>query len=285
MMRTSLISFYLFSTKRFNTKKCGVRGGVQSTAGGISQIVGGEKAAPLEFPWQISLRIFNVTGNYERGHTCGGSIINKQHVMTAAHCVDGRTPAEFIVVVGDQNIQVQDPTEEKIGITMHPQYNSETITYDYAILKLNKTLDFNGQEKHLMPICLPTLYQNFDGQTCTASGWGLTKDRSQGGNTTNPDLLKVDLPIVPYDECSRDYKGINQIDRNTMICAGLKEGGKATCQGDSGGPLQCPRRDGRSVLAGLTSWGTTCAAPNQPTVFARVSTQLLWIYLNAGATP
>ncbi|CAN8002993.1 unnamed protein product, partial [Ixodes pacificus] len=156
--------------------ECGVRGGAQSTTGGISQIVGGEMAAPLEFPWQISLRIFNVTANYERGHTCGGSIINKQHVMTAAHCVEGRTPPEFIVVVGDQNLQVQDPTEEKIGITMHPLYNSKTVTYDYAILKLNKTLDFNGQEKHLMPICLPTLNQNFDGQICTASGWGLTKD-------------------------------------------------------------------------------------------------------------
>ncbi|CAN8002995.1 unnamed protein product, partial [Ixodes pacificus] len=106
-----------------------------------------------------------------------------------------------------------------------------------------------------------------------------------GGTTANPDLLKVDLPIVPYDECSKDYRGINQVDRNTMICAGPKEGGKATCQGDSGGPLQCPRSDGRYVLAGLTSWGTTCAAPNQPSVFARVSTRLLWIWLNAGATP
>ncbi|XP_042144290.1 transmembrane protease serine 2-like, partial [Ixodes scapularis] len=106
-------------------KECGVRGGAQGATGGISQIVGGEKAAPLEFPWQISLRIFNVTANYERGHTCGGSIINKQHVMTAAHCV------------------------KRLVIMMHPLYNSKTITYDYAILKLNKTLDFNGQEKHL----------------------------------------------------------------------------------------------------------------------------------------
>lgn len=56
-------------------------------------------------------------------------------------------------------------------------------------------------------------------------------------------------------------------------------------QGDSGGPLQCQRSDGRYVLAGLTSWGTICAAPNQPTVFSRVSTQLLWIWLTAGATP
>ncbi|CAN8002987.1 unnamed protein product, partial [Ixodes pacificus] len=156
--------------------ECGVRGAAQ---GGISQIVGGNKAAPLEFPWQISLRILNVTANYELGHTCGGSIINKQHVMTAAHCVDGGIPEEYVVVVGDQNIEVEDPTEERIGvekITVHPQYDSRTTKYDYAILKLDKVLDFDGQEKHLMPICLPSYYENFDGETCTASGWGLTED-------------------------------------------------------------------------------------------------------------
>ncbi|XP_042142186.1 trypsin-1-like [Ixodes scapularis] len=136
-----------------------------------------------------------------------------------------------------------------------------------------------------MPICLPSLNQNFDGQTCTASGWGLTKDRTKGGNDSNPDLLKVDLPIVPYDECRRDYIGVQHVDRNTMICAGNKEGGKSTCQGDSGGPLQCPRSDGLYVLAGLTSWATICAAPGQPTVFSRVSTQLPWIQQTAGATP
>ncbi|CAN7937927.1 unnamed protein product [Ixodes hexagonus] len=270
---------------------CGVRGGDQgATRGGISQIVGGQNATPLEFPWQISLRLLNLTGNYERGLICGGSIINEQHVMTAAHCVDlnDTTEANFIVVVGDQNIKVQDPYEERIGvlkITVHPRYRARTANYDYAVLKLNKTLDFNGEEKHLMPICLPTYDQNFDGQICTASGWGLTKDKSDGGKLANPDLLKVDLPIVPHDECKRIYKNVNTVHKDTMICAGTKEGGKSTCQGDSGGPLQCARPDGRYVLAGITSWGTKCAAPNQPSVFARVSTRLIWIWGIAGKTP
>ncbi|CAN7976617.1 unnamed protein product, partial [Ixodes persulcatus] len=156
--------------------ECGVRGGAQ---GKTSQIVGGEMAAPLEFPWQISLRLLNVTANYDKGHYCGGSIINAQHVMTAAHCVLGGIPEQYAVVVGEQHINVEDPTEERIGvqnITVHPLYDPDTFVYDYSILKLNKTLDFNGQEKHLMPICLPSLNQNFDGQTCTASGWGLTID-------------------------------------------------------------------------------------------------------------
>ncbi|KAH7942703.1 hypothetical protein HPB51_027214 [Rhipicephalus microplus] len=57
------------------------------------------------------------------------------------------------------------------------------------------------------------------------------------------------------------------------------------CRGDSGGPLQCPRADGRYVLAGLTSWGIKCAAPRMPGVFARVATRLDWIRSVVGETP
>ena len=44
------------------------------------RIVGGQNAENNQFPYQISLR-FN---NY---HICGGSIISKNYVITAAHCV------------------------------------------------------------------------------------------------------------------------------------------------------------------------------------------------------
>merc|ERR1712215_80895 len=49
------------------------------------RIIGGEEAPPHEFPWQISLRNLG-------SHICGGSIINKNQVITAAHCVQGALP-------------------------------------------------------------------------------------------------------------------------------------------------------------------------------------------------
>ncbi|EEC00633.1 serine-type enodpeptidase, putative [Ixodes scapularis] len=56
-------------------------GGSEATSQGANaQIVGGSDAAPLEFPWQISLRVFGQL-------ICGGSIINKQYILTAAHCI------------------------------------------------------------------------------------------------------------------------------------------------------------------------------------------------------
>ncbi|KAM7293147.1 hypothetical protein ISCGN_026277 [Ixodes scapularis] len=258
---------------------CGIRGANESQrVGQQAEIVGGDPAIPLEFPWMVSIRLKEPIHGY-KDHICGGSIINDQHIMTAAHCAsleDVKTE-NYVVVVGEQNINVPDATEEWIDvaeITIHPKWDPVMLNYDYAILKLNRSLDFNGTEKDLMPICLPEDRQSFTGQICTASGWGVT---ANGGTVPNSNLLKVDIPVIRLSTCKRDYKEVSEVYRDTMICAGYRKGGKSTCQGDSGGPLQCKSTDGRYVLAGMTSWGELCAAPREPTVFSRIATQLSWI--------
>ena len=49
-----------------------------------NKIYGGQEAQPHEYPWNVYV------SSYRAGKwwMCGGSLISKQHVLTAAHCVD-----------------------------------------------------------------------------------------------------------------------------------------------------------------------------------------------------
>lgn len=48
-----------------------------------NRIVGGNKADPGEFPYQVRLNIRSRRGS----SLCGGVIIDKRHILTAAHCM------------------------------------------------------------------------------------------------------------------------------------------------------------------------------------------------------
>lgn len=67
-----------------------------SSAASEDKIVGGEVVDITQHPWQVSLR--NVVVGIS--HFCGGSILNREWILTAAHCLDGITPIQFDVVAG-----------------------------------------------------------------------------------------------------------------------------------------------------------------------------------------
>ena len=73
-----------------NDPNCGTKGPLLTRPG----IVNGQNARPHEFPWMVSLQ-------YLSGfHFCGGAIINKQWVVTAAHCVEQLKTDKFKMVCG-----------------------------------------------------------------------------------------------------------------------------------------------------------------------------------------
>merc|ERR1712037_618482 len=101
---------------------------------------------------------------------------------------------------------------------------------------------------------------------CTVSGWGTT---SEGGSLARV-LQKVDVPVVSDEHC-RDSYGQSDI-TESMICAGLDQGGKDSCQGDSGGPFMCGNQ-----LSGVVSWGYGCAEAGYPGVYTQTSYFVDWV--------
>ncbi|KAF2018272.1 trypsin-domain-containing protein [Aaosphaeria arxii CBS 175.79] len=226
------------------------------------QIVGGVPATAGEFPFIVSL---------QRGgsHFCGGSLLNANTVVTAAHCAVGQSASNLRVRAGSLQKASGGTLSNVASITIHPSFSSSTLNNDVAILKLSTPIPTSSTIGYA---ALPASGSDpAAGSGATVAGWGTT---SSGGSSPAA-LRKVDVPIVARTTCQSQYS-VSEI-TNNMFCAGLTAGGKDSCQGDSGGPII---NTSSRVLIGLVSWGEGCAAPNKPGVYARVGTLLPFIQSN-----
>lgn len=229
-------------------------------------IVGGVVAEKGEFPFQISLQ--SASGS----HFCGGSLIKKNWVLTAAHCVASWSASNKIVVgLHDQKNKKDVEIFNSKKVVAHPLYNRSTLDYDYAVIQLNSDSKFRTIDLNRVEIEIPEVDQA--PVNVWTSGWGTTSE----GSYTLPNLLnKVEVPLVTTKACNADtaYNG-DITDR--MICAGLVAGGKDSCQGDSGGPLFVKQTSGDYLLIGVVSWGEGCARPNKFGVYSKVNAMVDWI--------
>ncbi|XP_065263532.1 ovochymase-1 [Emys orbicularis] len=223
-------------------------------SGFFSRIVGGRNSVAGGQPWQVSLKL-------GRFHFCGGSLIQEDVVVTAAHCVftlEQKLVKNLIVTVGEHNLRKADEQEQNIPVSqviVHPDFNRLGYMHsDIALLYLKYRVKYGHR---VQPICLPHKDDKFEaGTLCVASGWGRV---SEAGELSNV-LQEVELPIIDRGTCSALLKQMNLPPvASSMLCAGFPDGGKDACKGDSGGPLVCRRASGIWTLAGVTSWGVGCA--------------------------
>merc|ERR1712137_747561 len=265
------------NNRAVNGDNCGTRKVVNGTN---NRIVNGETAYHGQFPWQISLRygIFS-----SKSHICGGSIIDEQWILTAAHCFgNSRNPDYYQVRVGSQD-QTSGGSEEGAvvhdveKVIRHEDFSQFlNIRNDIGLLKLKKPIDFGN--KYVNRVCLnPQSNDLIVGHKLINSGWG----RISGGGAIPAELQYTTLIGLDNKECAGDW-GDFTYDKEQMVCA--EEDNTSPCNGDSGGPLTgtYTNEDGtqQEYQAGVVSFGNSgCAGPNPP-VFTSVSYFYDWIQEN-----
>ncbi len=156
-------------------------------------IVGGTAVLNGKYPFMAYVKLYRNGKPYA---SCGGSLIDQDSVLTAAHCLLNTTGA--VVVVGRTDLRKNQGQE--IGASrpfIHPRYNGKG--YDAGVLKLRRPV------KGIKPIKLTTAKQNnleTPGRKLTVAGWGLT-----GFKSTHPTnrLRQAQVPVVSDRRAESSY--------------------------------------------------------------------------------
>lgn len=230
-------------------------------------IVGGAKADEDEYGWAVELSM-----------GCGGTLIGREWILTAAHCFTEGPDMDFTITFVGRTINRR--TATKVQVFIHPQFsNLSNNPNDIALVQI-QSLDCNVINDGINAIGVAAIPNGFDINGCTAF---VTGTGTMNGDAWDfGQLQEVIMNAYDYEHCNGGgrYPTPPKL-TNKEICA-YQDSGEDACQGDSGSPLNIDANTNVNkhhyVQIALVSWGgPTCGDPQYPGVFKLIGPHLNWI--------
>ncbi|XP_017476244.1 PREDICTED: serine protease persephone-like isoform X2 [Rhagoletis zephyria] len=244
-------------------------------------ILGGTPVELGEYPHMVAIGLSTTDDDIE--YNCGGTLIAKRFVLTAAHCLVTRQKPVTVrmgVVNFTDTEQMKDVVEIRIKkIHVHPEYSSASVYNDIGLLELESDVVYTT---NVYPTCLYTEPEDPSASSVLyVSGWGVINKRTREKSNI---LLKARQTIVENQRCNESYVDNGLTRRisvgiiSSQMCAHDPGLTKDACQGDSGGPLILVVDEALSKfrVVGVISAGFSCGSTT-PGLYTRVSAFLDYI--------
>ncbi|EDW81666.2 uncharacterized protein Dwil_GK10897 [Drosophila willistoni] len=243
-------------------------------------IFGGIALEAGQLPWLVGL--FEKRQDHGLGFFCGGTLVSKSTVISAAHCFrhPGRDlPASRTAVsMGRNNLDIW-ADGELVNVTQlqfHKDYDLNVFLNDIILIRLERSVGFTN---YIVPICLWNTNYRLElpqGQKSYVAGFG-----PDGKGNENTDVARVtDTDIVVAPRCRQELP--DRLVQPNTICA--KKVGSGPCSSDAGGGLMVREND-IWVLRGIVVGGAinveehTCDL-KLPVVYTDVAKHIAWIREN-----
>lgn len=258
------------------------------------RVINGRALRPGEAPWQALLwrpeRLREVRGPLSpQGRVlCGGSVIARGWVLTAAHCLTdyGRSilGRGYTIRLGVHNPRADEGVSYPIiDAFKHPNYDSGDFAFDIALIRYDANRWTKASVTNSIGTILPDT-RTVEGRPISAGmpvyvyGWGWTV---QANGTSTAELRSARLELTSLGTCTRESKYRNEPGEapklNSALCAGSRNNA-SSCKGDSGGPLiYYGDADNKPRVVGVVSTGIRCGQTGRPGLYTRVGNVYDWI--------
>ena len=237
-------------------------------------IIGGEIATNYPF-FVLVLRGQN---------RCGGTIISKGAVLTAAHCLYNQEESrwakrqEIFVFRGDFSTpnQWKGNSIAVRNYVLNSLYNRDSYdlpaNFDMALLRLARSSKALRLENSILPICKQPSRNVL--QSGIFIGLGLV-DEPRPKLSLPRQLMEANM--LRDESCGSFSRMGVSIDNLRQLCY-IGVNGAFICQGDSGGPIVYKTNDKVACLIGISSFfDNNCTNPERPAVFTSAAVLRAWV--------